>query len=136
MFAKSTKTLCVFGSLSMRVAGGLGGWIWGRWDELRHAAAVIGTVLATVFARATGGAPVRKSFAWQVLSIGVEPLWFVGAVAMFVGISVVVQLSFLGRSSGTVATARAAAGGRRRPGTRPGIDQSHRDRPQRERDDD
>ena len=29
----------------------------------------------------------------QVLSIGVEPLWFIGAAAVFVGISVVVQLS-------------------------------------------
>jgi len=28
------------------------------------------------------------------MAIGVEPLWFVGALAMFVGISVVVQLSF------------------------------------------
>jgi hypothetical protein len=33
---------------------------------------------------------VRKAFARQVLAIGVEPLWFVGAVAVFVGISVVV----------------------------------------------
>jgi hypothetical protein len=37
---------------------------------------------------------VRTAFARQVLSIGVEPLWFVGAVAVFVGISVVVQLTF------------------------------------------
>jgi phospholipid/cholesterol/gamma-HCH transport system permease protein len=37
---------------------------------------------------------VRKAFARQVLAIGVEPLWFVGAVAVFVGISVVVQLTF------------------------------------------
>jgi phospholipid/cholesterol/gamma-HCH transport system permease protein len=33
-------------------------------------------------------------FAREVLAIGVEPLWFVGAVAAFVGISVVVQLTF------------------------------------------
>jgi hypothetical protein len=37
---------------------------------------------------------VRKAFARQVLAIGVEPLWFVGAVAAFAGISVVVQLTF------------------------------------------
>ena len=37
---------------------------------------------------------MRKAFARQVLAIGVEPLWFVGAVAVFVGISVVVQLTF------------------------------------------
>jgi hypothetical protein len=34
---------------------------------------------------------VRTALARQVLAIGVEPLWFVGAVAVFVGISVVVQ---------------------------------------------
>jgi phospholipid/cholesterol/gamma-HCH transport system permease protein len=33
-------------------------------------------------------------FAREILAIGVEPLWFVGAVAVFVGISVVVQLTF------------------------------------------
>jgi phospholipid/cholesterol/gamma-HCH transport system permease protein len=38
--------------------------------------------------------PLRRAFALQVLSVGVEPLWFVGAVAVFVGISVVVQLTF------------------------------------------
>lgn len=37
---------------------------------------------------------VWRAFALQVLAIGVEPLWFVGAVAVFVGISVVVQLTF------------------------------------------
>jgi phospholipid/cholesterol/gamma-HCH transport system permease protein len=37
---------------------------------------------------------VRKAFARQVLAIGVEPLWFVGALAVFVGMSVVVQLTF------------------------------------------
>jgi phospholipid/cholesterol/gamma-HCH transport system permease protein len=37
---------------------------------------------------------VWKAFARQVLSIGVEPLWFVGVVAVFVGILVVVQLTF------------------------------------------
>ena len=43
---------------------------------------------------ATLGARGAKSIALQILSIGVEPLWFVGAVAVFVGISVVVQLTF------------------------------------------
>ncbi len=37
---------------------------------------------------------VGKAFTRQVLAIGVEPLWFVGALALFVGISVVVQLTF------------------------------------------
>jgi phospholipid/cholesterol/gamma-HCH transport system permease protein len=37
---------------------------------------------------------VRKAFARQVLAIGVEPVGFICAVAVFVGISVVVQLTF------------------------------------------
>jgi phospholipid/cholesterol/gamma-HCH transport system permease protein len=37
---------------------------------------------------------VRKAFARQVLAIGVEPLGFIGAVAVFVGMSVVVQLTY------------------------------------------
>ena len=37
---------------------------------------------------------VRKAFAKQVLAIGDEPVWFVGALAVLVGISVVVQLAF------------------------------------------
>jgi phospholipid/cholesterol/gamma-HCH transport system permease protein len=94
MFAQSTKAPGVFGAPFMHVMGRLGGWVWAQWDELRHAAAVIGTVLST------GARPhywvhaARTAFARQVLAIGIEPLWFVGAVAVFVGISVVVQLTF------------------------------------------
>lgn len=72
----------------------LGGWVWTQWDELRHAAAVIGTVLCVSARPQYWARAARKAFARQVLSIGVEPLWFVGAVAVFVGISVVVQLTF------------------------------------------
>lgn len=36
---------------------------------------------------------MRTAFARQIMSVGVEPLWFVGMLAVFVGISVVVQLS-------------------------------------------
>jgi phospholipid/cholesterol/gamma-HCH transport system permease protein len=72
----------------------LGGWVWAQWDELRHAAAVIGTVLCVCARPQCWARAARKAFARQVLSIGVEPLWFVGAVAVFVGISVVVQLTF------------------------------------------
>jgi phospholipid/cholesterol/gamma-HCH transport system permease protein len=74
--------------------GSLGEWVWAQWDELRHAAAVIGTVLCVGVQPQHWVRPVRKAFARQILSIGVEPLWFVGAVAVFVGISVVVQLTF------------------------------------------
>ena len=94
MFAKSTRAPRVFESPFMRVMGRLGEWVWAQWDELRHAAAVIGTVLCVCIRSQYWVRPVRKAFARQVLSIGVEPLWFVGAVAVFVGISVVVQLTF------------------------------------------
>jgi phospholipid/cholesterol/gamma-HCH transport system permease protein len=72
----------------------LGAEVWAQWDELRHAAAVIGTVLGACVQPRCWGRPVQKAFARQVLAIGVEPLGFVGAVAAFVGISVVVQLTF------------------------------------------
>ena len=80
--------------------GRLGGWVWAQWDELRHAAAVIGTVLCVCVQPRYWVRAVRKAFARQVLSIGVEPLWFVGAVAVFVGISVVVQLTFWAGEAG------------------------------------
>jgi phospholipid/cholesterol/gamma-HCH transport system permease protein len=66
----------------------------GHWDDLRHAAAVIGTVLGTSLRPRYWSAPVRKAFARQVLTNGVEPVGFVCALAGFVGISVVVQLTF------------------------------------------
>ena len=100
----------------MQVMGRLGGRVWAQWDELRHTAAVIGTVFCvavwprywvrTVPWLALGDSTavavwprfwlrtVRKAFARQVLAIGVEPLWFVCAAAAFVGVSVVVQLTF------------------------------------------
>lgn len=78
----------------MRGVVKLGGEVWAQWDELRHAAAVIGTVLGIVVRPRYWVRAVRTAFARQVMAIGVEPLWFVGAVATFVGISVVVQLTF------------------------------------------
>ena len=78
----------------MRMVGRLGERVWAQWDELRHTAAVIGTVLCVCVRPRCWRRTVRKAFAVQVLSIGVEPLWFVGALAVFVGISVVVQLTF------------------------------------------
>jgi phospholipid/cholesterol/gamma-HCH transport system permease protein len=78
----------------------LGQAVWAQWDELRHAAAVIGTVLYLSlhprrWLRAREpDVPVRKLFARQVLAVGVEPVLFVCGVAVFVGISVVVQLAF------------------------------------------
>jgi phospholipid/cholesterol/gamma-HCH transport system permease protein len=76
-----------------RIIGGLGEMVWAQWDQLRHAAAVIGTVFCVGLCPRYWVRAARKDFARQVMAIGVEPLWFVGAVAVLVGISVVVQLT-------------------------------------------
>ena len=65
-----------------------------QWDELRHAAAVIGTVLGLSVRPRYWARGVWNLFARQVLTVGIEPVGFVCAVAAFVGISVVVQLAF------------------------------------------
>lgn len=65
----------------------------GQWEEVRHAAALIGTALYTGVRPRYWVGTTRAAFARQVMAIGVEPLLFVGALAVFVGISVVVQLS-------------------------------------------
>ena len=77
-----------------RKVASIGEGFWAQWDEARHATAVIGTVLYIGVRPWCWVRPVWKACARQVLTIGVEPLWFVGAVAAFVGISVVVQLTF------------------------------------------
>ena len=77
-----------------RAIGRLGEKVWAQWDELRHAAAVIGTVLYVCVRPRSWVRTVRNMFARQVLAIGVEPLGFVCGVAVFVGISVVAQLTF------------------------------------------
>ncbi|TAL01347.1 MAG: ABC transporter permease [Verrucomicrobia bacterium] len=84
----------VWGRLSLQTLASVGGFARVQWDELRHAAAVIGTVFWTGVRPRYWVRAVRTALARQVMSIGVEPLWFVGAVAIFVGISVVVQLTF------------------------------------------
>jgi phospholipid/cholesterol/gamma-HCH transport system permease protein len=80
--------------------GGLGEVVLAQGNEVRHAAAVIGTVLGDSIRPRSWGHTVRKAFAWQVLTIGVEPIGFVGTVAVLVGISVVVQLSFWAGEAG------------------------------------
>jgi phospholipid/cholesterol/gamma-HCH transport system permease protein len=82
------------------MAGRLGELIRAQWEEVRHAAAVIGTVLWIGVWPRYWVRPVRQAFARQVLATGVEPLWFVGAVAMFVGILVVVQFVFWAGETG------------------------------------
>jgi phospholipid/cholesterol/gamma-HCH transport system permease protein len=81
------------GSLRLQTVEAMGAFVHGQWDELRHAAAVIGTVVITAVQPRFWVRPVRTAFARQILAIGVEPLGFVCALAVFVGISVVVQLT-------------------------------------------
>lgn len=78
----------------IRAARRLGVLTWEQWIALRHAAAVIGTALYFAFLPRSWRRLSRDHLARQVLEIGVEPIFFVSAIAVFVGVSVVVQLSF------------------------------------------
>ena len=78
----------------MRVMGGLGDTLWAQWEELRHAAAVIGTVLYVCVQPRYWVRTVRGAFVRQIVAIGVESVGLVCGVAVFVGITVVVQLAF------------------------------------------
>jgi ABC-type transporter Mla maintaining outer membrane lipid asymmetry permease subunit MlaE len=60
----------------------LGAEVWAQWDELRHTAAVIGTVLCVCVQPRYWVRTVRNAFARQVLAIGVEPIWFVVSSAV------------------------------------------------------
>ncbi len=77
-----------------RLVGRLGGWVWAQWDEMRYAAAVIGTVLFASLQPKHWVRVVRRALARQVVNIGVESVGFVLALALLVGIAVVVQLAF------------------------------------------
>jgi phospholipid/cholesterol/gamma-HCH transport system permease protein len=78
----------------MRAVAGLGEVVWDQWEELRHAAAVIGTVLGVCVQPRYWVRTVRGAFVRQVVAIGVEPVGLVCGLAVFVGITVVVQLAF------------------------------------------
>lgn len=78
----------------MHALGRLGETVWAQWDELRHAAAVIGTVLYVGVQPRYWVHTVRGAFSRQVVAIGVESVGLVCGVAIFVGITVVVQLAF------------------------------------------
>src|ERR1700757_4250790 len=67
---------------------------WWQLDDLRYAAAVIGTVLYVCFWPRVWVRTMRDAFARQVLVIGIEPVLFVCGTAVIVGISLVVQLVF------------------------------------------
>jgi phospholipid/cholesterol/gamma-HCH transport system permease protein len=78
----------------------VGQFAWAQWDELRHVAAVIGTALYTSLRPRYWTRTRRNLFARQLRFVGVEPLGFVVAIAVFVGISVVVQLAFWSGEAG------------------------------------
>ncbi len=83
-----------FPSIFWHVIGRLGEMVWVQWEEVRHAAAVIGTVLLFGVRPRYWAHPARRAFARQIVAIGVEAVGFVGGVAVFVGITVVVNLVF------------------------------------------
>jgi phospholipid/cholesterol/gamma-HCH transport system permease protein len=94
MFVGLTEVAGGFQKTLMRVIGGLGETVWAQWDELRHAAAVIGTVLYVCVRPRYWVRTVRRAFVRQLVAIGVESVGLVCGVAVFVGITVVVQLAF------------------------------------------
>ena len=100
MLARLTETADESRNPIRRIVGGLGEMVWLQWDEVRHVAAVIGTVFGIGIRPGYWTRTARNKFARQVLAIGVEPLWFVSAVAVLVGISVVVQLTFWADQAG------------------------------------
>jgi phospholipid/cholesterol/gamma-HCH transport system permease protein len=83
-----------------RILGGMGEMAWAQWDEVRHVAAVIATVFCVGIDPRYWARTARNKFARQVLAIGIEPLWFVSGMAVLVGISVVVQLTFWADQAG------------------------------------
>jgi phospholipid/cholesterol/gamma-HCH transport system permease protein len=88
--ARASATL----GAALPISRNIGGFALAQWDELRHVAAVVGTVLATSLRARFWSRSMRTAFARQVLAIGVEPIVFVCALAVLAGISVVVQLTF------------------------------------------
>jgi len=92
--AKLVNRAGLWSRLSLQTVAGVGGFARAQWHELLHVSAVIGTVLFTSARPRYWARAARTALARQVLAIGVEPVWFVGALAAFVGISVVVQLTF------------------------------------------
>ena len=84
----------------MRAIGRLGERVWAQWEEVRHAAAVIGTVLYVCVRPRYWVHAVRRAFVRQVVAIGVEPVGLVCGVAVFVGITVVVHLVLWIRQAG------------------------------------
>jgi len=72
----------------------LGEAVLAQADEVRHAAALIGAVTWSGAQPRNWVRTARNTLARQIFAIGIEPLLFVCALAVFVGLGVVVQLAF------------------------------------------
>ncbi len=83
-----------WGRWYLRLAEYVGSAATTHWSELQHLAAVVGTVLYSAIRPRYWNRQGRYNVARQIRRVGVEPLGFVFALAVFVGISVVVQLTF------------------------------------------
>lgn len=78
----------------------IGAEFWAQWDELRRTAAVIGTALVFALRPSCWDRAAVREFARQILAVGIAPMAFVCALGLFVGISVIVQLSFWAGEAG------------------------------------
>jgi phospholipid/cholesterol/gamma-HCH transport system permease protein len=78
----------------------LGEVVLAQADEVRHAAAMIGTVTWAGVQPRHWVRAARNALARQIYFIGIEPLLLVCALAMFVGFGVVVQLAFWTAATG------------------------------------
>src|ERR1043166_7735381 len=79
--------------LPLQALASVGSFARAQWADVQRSAAVIGTVLLTAIRPRFWSRQIWTAFAREVMVIGVEPVGFVCAVAAFVGISVVVQLT-------------------------------------------
>jgi phospholipid/cholesterol/gamma-HCH transport system permease protein len=100
MSLKSAKPPFLFWMFARHCTSRLGFRVWVQWEQLQWTAAVVGTVLWVAARPRSWIGSVRRQLARHVLAIGVEPLWFVGAMAMFVGMSVVVQVTYWAGETG------------------------------------
>lgn len=82
------------GRALLKPVSAVGGSAWEHWRALHYASAVIGTVLWLGINPRFWKKEIRNRVARQIMAVGIEPLGFVCALAAFVGISVVVQLTF------------------------------------------
>src|SRR4051812_24746938 len=84
----------------LRLLHRLGRFVREHGRELQYEAAIIGTVLFTSLNPRYWTRSARNMFARQILLVGVEPVGFVCALAVLVGILVVVQLTFWAGQAG------------------------------------